>query len=70
MAKLLIIIGTILVVAGVILHWHSRLPIPGRLPGDIVIERGDVKIYIPVMSSILLSLLVTLVIYLVNKFKG
>jgi len=69
MGKFLIITGAILIVAGLIVHFAPRLPWPGRLPGDIVIDRGNFKMYIPITTSILVSLLISIVLYFVNKAK-
>jgi hypothetical protein len=69
MGKFLIIAGIILVIAGLILHFVPRLPLPGKLPGDIVIDRGNFKMYIPITTSILISVILSLVLYLINKAK-
>ncbi len=41
----------------------------GKLPGDIVIDRGNVKIYFPLMTSIVLSVTITLVIWLLSRIR-
>lgn len=69
MAKILIITGILLVTAGVIVHFAPKLPIPGKLPGDIVIDRGNFKMYIPITTSILISVVLSIIIFLVNKAK-
>ncbi len=69
MGKFLIIAGIVLVIAGLILHFAPRLPWPGKLPGDIVIDRGNFKMYIPITTSILISLILSLVLYLINRAK-
>lgn len=69
MGKFLIIVGLVLVAAGLLLHFAPRIPWPGRLPGDIVIDKGNFKMFIPITTSILLSLLLSLVLYFVNKVK-
>jgi hypothetical protein len=69
MGKFLVIAGIVMVIAGLIIHFSPRLPFPGKLPGDIVIDRGNFKMYIPVTTSILISILITMILYLVNKFK-
>lgn len=68
MSRLLIIIGLALVAAGVVLHFAPSLPI-GRLPGDIRIERPGTRIYIPITTSILLSVLLSLVLWVVNRLR-
>lgn len=69
MGKFLIIAGIVLLVLGIIMHFGPRLPFPGRLPGDIVIDRGNFKMFIPITTSILLSIILTLILYLINKAK-
>ena len=69
MAKFLIIAGVVLIILGVVMHFGPRLPFPGRLPGDIVIDRGNFKMFIPITTSILLSVILTVILYLINKAK-
>ncbi len=62
--RLLITAGGALVLIGVVLWAAMKLPILrdfGRLPGDILIERGSTTIFIPLVSSILLSVLLTVI---------
>jgi len=70
MGKILITIGLILVIAGIVIHFFDRIPFVGKLPGDIVIDRPNFKLYFPLTSGILLSLLISLLIFLFNKFKN
>lgn len=58
-----------MVIAGVLIHFAPKFPFPGKLPGDVVIERGNFKMYIPVTTSILISLLISIVLFLINKAK-
>ncbi|MFZ5627956.1 MAG: DUF2905 domain-containing protein [Spirochaetota bacterium] len=67
MQKLLIIVGVIIVATGIAWPWLSKLPL-GRLPGDIAIERENMKFYFPLMTSLLLSLLLSLVLWLFRRF--
>lgn len=69
MGKILIIVGIVLLVTGLIIQFAPKLPWPGKLPGDIVIDRGNFKMFIPITTSILLSLLISLILYFVNKAK-
>ena len=61
LGRLLIVVGVGLALAGglVILAARSGLPL-GRLPGDFVVARGNFRFYLPLATSILLSLLLTL----------
>ncbi len=63
MAKFLIITGLLLVLSGILLLLFSRGLNIGRLPGDIYIKKGNFVFYFPVTTSILLSILLSLIIY-------
>jgi hypothetical protein len=52
--RLLIILGIVLVVLGVLWPWIGKLGL-GRLPGDIMIERENFRLYIPIVTSIIVS---------------
>jgi membrane protein implicated in regulation of membrane protease activity len=60
--KLLIIVGGLILVVGLFLSLGLRIPFLGKLPGDISIDRGNVHFYFPVVTSLLLSLVVTLLL--------
>jgi len=60
-AKLLIALGIGIVLIGVAFYFGSKLGL-GRLPGDIYIKRGNFTFYFPVVTSILLSIVLTLVL--------
>lgn len=62
---MLIFAGGVLIVVGVLLLFSDRLPLGrlGRLPGDIVWKRGSFTAYFPLATSILLSLLLTLLLW-------
>jgi hypothetical protein len=70
MGKLLIIVGIVFIIAGLIISYGPRIPLLGKLPGDIAIERENFKVYIPLASSILISILLSLAFYLFNRFKN
>jgi hypothetical protein len=61
--KLLIITGAIIVIIGVVLLFADKIPFIGRLPGDIYIKKKNFTIYIPLATSILLSILLSLIFY-------
>jgi membrane protein implicated in regulation of membrane protease activity len=58
--KLLVIVGGIIVVVGLVLALGFRIPLLGRLPGDISVDRGNVHFYFPIVTCLLLSLVLTL----------
>ena len=69
MGKILIIIGIVLVIAGIVIQLGPRLPLFGKLPGDIVVDRGNFKMFIPITTSIILSVILSVILYLINKAK-
>ena len=66
MARWLVGIGVALVIAGLMWPWLQKLGL-GRLPGDIVIERGNARIYIPIVTSIVVSVALSIVLWLINR---
>lgn len=70
MGKFIIIIGLILVLVGIIMQFADKIPWIGRLPGDILIKKENFTFYFPLATSIILSIIISLIIYLVRKFGG
>jgi DUF2905 family protein len=66
LGRLLIILGIFVALVGVVLATGNRLGI-GRLPGDIAWRRGNFGCYFPLMTSIILSVLLTLVLWLFRR---
>lgn len=66
MQKYLLLIGAIIILAGLFWPWLSKLPI-GKLPGDIVIDKPNFKLYIPVTTMLIISILISLVVWLFRK---
>ncbi len=66
MSRALVCLGLLLVLAGLLWPWLSRLGL-GRLPGDIVIERGNSRFHFPFTTSILLSLLLSFLLWLFRR---
>ena len=66
MARFLIVLGLAILVAGLLWPFLSRIGL-GRLPGDIVIERENMTFYFPLMTCLLLSVLFSLVFWVVNR---
>lgn len=66
--KILIITGILLVIAGLILYFAGdKLSWIGHLPGDIRIESENFKLYIPITTMLLISIVLSLIIYLIRK---
>ncbi len=68
MGRILIVTGIVLIVVGLLLTYVPRLPLPGKLPGDILLKRDNFTFYFPLATSILASILLSLILYLIRKF--
>jgi hypothetical protein len=70
LGKLLIVFGVLLLVAGVVLILLGRTNLPfGRLPGDFVYRGKNTAFYFPLATSLLVSVLLSLVLYVVGRWK-
>ena len=67
--KLLIVFGAVLMLVGVLLAWGGPegSGLPGRLPGDIIIRRENFTLYFPLATSLLLSVILSLVFWLLGR---
>ena len=65
--KLLLVFGVHLVLAGLALVLVGRVPWLGRLPGDIHIERGSWTFYFPLATSLVLSAVLSLILWIVGR---
>jgi Protein of unknown function (DUF2905) len=65
--KALVALGLLIAVAGVVLMLVGRVPGLGRLPGDIHFQRGNFSFYFPLATSLLLSVVLTLLLYIVGR---
>ena len=66
MTRILVTLGIILVIVGIAWPWLVKLGL-GRLPGDIVIERENFRFYFPLTSMIIVSLVLSLLVWLFRK---
>ena len=64
--RFLITAGIVLIVVGLLWPWLSRLGL-GRLPGDIVVERENFRFYFPIVTSLVVSLVLTLLIWFFRR---
>jgi Protein of unknown function (DUF2905) len=66
MTRLLIVFGLVLILLGLLWPLVAKLGL-GRLPGDIVIERENFRFYLPLATSLLVSVVLSLVLWLLNR---
>lgn len=69
LGKFLLLVGALLAVIGIALLFADRIPFLGRLPGDIRIERENFRFYFPLTTSILLSVLISVILWLISHFR-
>ncbi|HXZ40017.1 MAG TPA: DUF2905 domain-containing protein [Terriglobales bacterium] len=70
LGKLLVLLGAIIAVAGIALVLLSRTNLPlGRLPGDIIYRGKHTTFYFPIATSVLLSVLLSVVLYVLSRFR-
>ena len=68
--RMLVVIGGLLLLLGVVVILAGKLNLPiGRLPGDIVMRGKNTTFYFPLMTSIVLSILLSLVLYVVGRMR-
>ena len=68
--KALLFLGLILSGLGLMLLWGLKLPWLGRLPGDIAIRKDGFSLYFPLTSSLLVSVLVSIVLWVISRFRS
>ncbi len=66
-AKALVVAGLTLLLVGLLLHFLPSVPILGKLPGDIRIERPEFRLYVPITTCVLVSLLFSALFWLFRK---
>jgi hypothetical protein len=67
MGKLLLLLGILLAAVGILLMVIPKVPMIGKLPGDIVIRRGNFTMYFPLATSLLVSLVITVLLYIFRR---
>jgi hypothetical protein len=69
LGKILIITGAAIIVIGVAFLFIDRIPILGKLPGDIIVKRQNFTLYFPLATSIILSAVISLILIIINYFR-
>jgi hypothetical protein len=68
LGRAVILTGVVLLVVGIAVTLWDRIPIVGKLPGDIHLRKGNFHFYFPLMTSIVISLVLTLLLWIVTHF--
>jgi len=66
MNRVLVVLGALVLIAGLAWPWLSKPPL-GRLPGDIIIDRPGFRFFFPLTTMIVISLIVSLILWLVRR---
>jgi len=66
MSRFLITFGIILIAVGLLWPWLQKIGL-GRLPGDIVVERENFRLYVPIVTSLLISLVLSVLLWLLTR---
>ena len=69
MAKIIIVIGVVLVIVGLVMLFLQKIPFLGKLPGDILVKKENFTFFFPFATSIIISIIVSLILYLISKFR-
>jgi hypothetical protein len=69
LAKVMILIGSVLILAGLVILIFPRLPFLGKLPGDILVKKDNFKFYFPLAISVVVSIIISLILYFINKIR-
>ena len=67
LGKSLMLFGVILVAVGALLAFGNKTPLLGKLPGDILVQRKNLTFYFPLATSIIISIVISLVLWLWSK---
>ncbi len=67
LGRTLVIVGVVITVVGLVVMLAGRVPWIGRLPGDIHVQRGNWSFYFPLATSLLLSVILTLMFWLIGR---
>lgn len=67
--KILITIGILLIIVGLIWQIGGKFLSLGKLPGDILIKKENMTFYFPLMTSIIISIVLSLIFYVIGRFK-
>lgn len=69
MGRTLIVLGAVLLLVGLLLQLAPNVPLLGKLPGDIRIERDGFRLYLPITSCVLLSVLISAILQLLSRLR-
>jgi hypothetical protein len=69
LGKILILTGVAIIILGVVILFIDKVPLLGKLPGDIVVRKKNFTLYFPLATMILLSVGLSVIFYIISYFK-
>jgi hypothetical protein len=70
LGKSLVLFGVVLALVGLVLMFSDKIPWLGKLPGDIHIKRENFELWFPITTSIIVSVLLSLILWVISYIKG
>ncbi len=67
LGKIIFIAGIIIAIIGLIIMFFNKIPFIGKMPGDIIIKKENFTFYFPIVTSILLSIILSLIFYFLRR---
>jgi hypothetical protein len=68
--KILLIIGTLIIISGILLIFWPKIPFLGKLPGDFLIQKGNFQFFFPLVTCLIISVVLTIIINLIIRWLG
>ena len=68
MGKFLVLAGVFLILLGVLFVFWERIPYLGKLPGDFMVQRGSFRVFIPIVTCVIISVILTVVVNILLRF--
>ena len=70
MGRILVVVGGLTLVLGLAIMFFEKIPFLGKLPGDISIKKENFEFHFPITTSLVLSVLISIVFWIISQFKG
>lgn len=69
LGKLIISLGFLIIIFGILISNYKEIPLLGKLPGDILIKKKDFTFYAPITTSIIVSIILTILFFIISNLK-
>ncbi|MDL1892111.1 DUF2905 domain-containing protein [Sphingobacteriales bacterium CHB3] len=69
LGRILVVVGSVILLLGIGFMFWDKIPFLGKLPGDIRVERENFRFYFPITTGIVISILVSVILWIVSHFR-